>query len=84
MAGTFGTLAFFFVMRYLYLLAFWVILQYDVLQVQVLSRPDLLVGIIFYCLDIKHLLCHFHEPHVRSSPLLETEVAHGIVPDQVT
>jgi len=53
------------------------------LQEQRFPGVDLLIRIVIHLANIEHLASHLHELQVRSSPLLETEVAYGVVADQV-
>lgn len=52
-------------------------------QEQALPRINLLVRVIVDFRDIEHLPRHLHELEVRSSPLLETEVAYRVLADQI-
>lgn len=52
-------------------------------HVQILSRPLDLIWVILHDLDIKHLLHDFHKSHIRSPPLLKTEVAHRVLPNHI-
>lgn len=54
--------------------SFFQILRFDLVEEQVISRVSVVISIISYLLNIKHLLYLFYTPHVGSPASLKTEI----------